>query len=168
MRELGTPLTIHQPSYSLLNRWVEVGEPSLLQACHQADIGTIVFSPLSQGILTDRYLVGVPADSRAAASKSLDPNCLTEEVLQALRELNQIAHQRGQSLAQMALAWVLRNQGPASVDSALIGASSVKQLEANLAATQNTQFDAEELHQIDAACTATGWDIWTTSEISRD
>ena len=168
MRDLGTPLAIHQPSYSMLNRWIEAGEPSLLQTCEDAGIGTIVFSPLSQGVLTDRYLDGVPADSRAAAGKSLDPKSLTEDVLAALRTLNELAKERGQSLAQMALAWILRDQGPASVDSALIGASSVAQLEANLAAVENTAFTSEELEGIDRACAATGWDIWAVPEIARD
>ncbi|MDO5722023.1 MAG: aldo/keto reductase [Actinomycetaceae bacterium] len=159
MRQLGTPLVVHQPSYSMLNRWVERGEPSLLQACEDNSLGTIVFSPLSQGLLTDRYLEGIPADSRAAAGKSLDPNTVTDALVTQLRALNQIAAERGQTLAQMALAWVLRDQGKCSVDSALIGASSVAQLEANLAATQNTDFDEDELALIDAACQASGVEI---------
>src|SRR3982750_3517788 len=127
LRDLGTPLLIHQPSYSMLNRWVEGG---LLDVLEEVGAGCIAFSPLAQGMLTDRYLDGIPADSRAAQGKSLDPSMLSEATLTHVRALNDLAAGRGQSLAQLALAWVLRD---ARVTSVLIGASSVAQLEANVA-----------------------------------
>lgn len=159
-RELGTPLIIHQPSYSILNRWVEDGEPSLLQAAHDNGMGVIAFSPLAQGMLTSRYLDGIPADSRAAAGKSLDEKLLSEENLSHLRALNEIAADRGQSLAQMAIAWVLRDQGEASVTSALLGASSVAQLDDNLDALSNLEFTADELAAIDAHAGVDGINLW--------
>src|SRR5688572_4195755 len=128
LRGLGTPLTIHQPSYSMLNRWIE-GE--LLDVLRDRGIGCIVFTPLAQGMLTDRYLDGIPEDSRAARDDSLDPGWLSEENLDRIRALNAIASNRGQSLAQLALAWTLRD---ARVTSTLVGASSVRQLEQNVAA----------------------------------
>ena len=124
------PLLIHQPSYSMLNRWVEDGDPSLLDVLGEEGIGCIAFSPLAQGMLTDRYLDGIPEDSRAAQGKSLDPSLLSDEALAHIRRLNEIAQARGQSLAQLALAWVLRDE---RVTSVLIGASSVEQLDDNLA-----------------------------------
>ena len=134
LRELGTPLTIHQPSYSMFNRWIETG---LLEVCGQEGVGMIAFTALAQGLLTDRYLDGVPADSRAAQGKSLDRESITEENLARVRALNDIAKGRGQSLAQLALAWVLRDE---RVTSTLIGASSVAQLEDNVAAVQAARF----------------------------
>ena len=140
LRELGTPLLIHQPSYSMLNRWIEA---SLLDVLHESGIGSIVFSPLAQGLLTDRYLQGVPEGSRGARNGSLRPEYLSEENLARVRALQDIATRRGQSLAQLAIAWVLRDE---RVTSALVGASSVDQLEHNLAALNNLQFSADELH----------------------
>ncbi len=159
-RDLGTPLLIHQPSYSILNRWVEDGEPSLLQSAHDNGMGVIAFSPLAQGMLTSRYLDGIPADSRAAAGKSLDQDLLNEENLGHLRALNDIAKERGQSLAQMAIAWVLRDQGDASVTSALLGASSVAQLDDNLDALGNLDFTDEELTSIDKHGGVEGINLW--------
>jgi L-glyceraldehyde 3-phosphate reductase len=139
---LGTPLLIHQPSYSMFNRWIEDG---LLDALDSVGAGSIAFSPLAQGVLTDRYLDGVPEGSRAAgASPFLSSSNLDEATLAKVRALNDIAKRRGQTLAQLAIAWVLRN-----VTSALIGASSVKQLEDNVAATGNLSFEADELAEIE-------------------
>ena len=159
-RSLGTPLVIHQPSYSILNRWVEDGSPSLLQATADNGMGVIAFSPLAQGMLTDRYLDGIPEDSRAAAGKSLDTDLLSDENVNHLRALNDIAGKRGQSLAQMAIAWVLRDQGEASVTSALLGASSVRQLDDNLDALGNLEFTAEELAAIDEHGGVDGVNLW--------
>jgi len=159
-RELGTPLVIHQPSYSILNRWVEDGEPSLLAACAEAGMGTIAFSPLAQGMLTGRYLTGVPADSRAAQGKSLNPELLSDENIGHLRALNDLAAARGQSLAQMAIAWVLRDQGAKTVTTALLGASSVAQLDDNLAALNNLVFTADELAKIDEHGGVQGINLW--------
>src|SRR5829696_5399558 len=142
-RSLGTPLLIHQPSYSLLNRWIE---PGVLEACDQDGLGIIAFSPLGQGMLTDRYLGGIPEDSRAAKDFYLKKDFINEENMARVRALNEIARRRGQKLAQMALAWVLRDP---RVTSALIGASSVKQLETNVAALDNLDFSDAELAQID-------------------
>src|SRR6185312_4363396 len=130
------------PSYSMLNRWVERG---LLDVLGTEGVGCIAFSPLAQGMLTDRYLNGIPEGSRAAQGKSLDPSMLTDAALGHIRRLNEIARERGQSLAQLALQWVLRDQ---RVTSVLIGASSVAQLEANLAAADHTSFTDEELAAI--------------------
>jgi L-glyceraldehyde 3-phosphate reductase len=157
LADLGTPLLIHQPSYSMLNRWVEEG---LLDALDETGTGCIAFSPLAQGMLTDRYLDGVPAESRAAQGKSLAPDLMTPEVLGHVRELNEIARERGQTLAQMALAWVLRHS---RVTSALIGASSVRQLEDNLAATANLTFTDEELQRIDQHAVESGINLWAES-----
>ena len=144
LKELGTPLLIHQPSYSILNRWVEDGLQDVLD---EHGVGSIAYSPLSQGLLTDRYLDGVPADSRAAgASPFLTKDRLTEETLATIRALNDVAKRRGQTLAQLAIAWVLRR---GRVTSALIGASSVAQLENTVAATANLDFTDEELAEID-------------------
>ncbi|MCC3650849.1 MULTISPECIES: L-glyceraldehyde 3-phosphate reductase [Streptomyces] len=141
---LGTPLLIHQPSYSMFNRWVEDG---LLDVLDETGAGSIAFSPLAQGLLTDRYLKGIPEGSRAAGSSPfLTAEGITPETLERVRALHGIAERRGQSLAQMALAWVLRG---GRVTSALIGASSVEQLEANVAAVGNLDFDAGELAEID-------------------
>jgi len=157
LKQLGTPLLIHQPSYSMLNRWVE---ESLLDTLEEQGVGCIAFSPLAQGLLTDRYLDGVPGDSRAAQGKSLDPDQLSEANLAHIRALNQLAVGRGQSLAQMALSWILRDQ---RVTSVLIGASSVKQLEANLAAAQAPEFTDEELKEIDQHAVDAGINIWAKS-----
>jgi L-glyceraldehyde 3-phosphate reductase len=154
LRELGTPVLIHQPSYSMLNRWVE---EALLDTLDDLGVGCIAFSPLAQGLLTDRYLGGVPEDSRAAAGKSLDRDMLSEQNLHSIRALNDVAQQRGQTLAQMAIAWVLRDP---RVTSALIGASSVGQLESSLAAVANTAFDAEELAAIDAHSVQGTVNLW--------
>jgi L-glyceraldehyde 3-phosphate reductase len=143
LRELGTPCLIHQPSYSMLNRWIE---PDLLDAVGDEGMGCIVFSPLAQGLLTDRYLHGIPEDSRAATSRFLDAAQVTDELLTKVRALSEIASPRGQSLAQLALAWVLRDE---RVTSALVGASSVEQLEANVHALDNLAFADEELAAID-------------------
>jgi aryl-alcohol dehydrogenase-like predicted oxidoreductase len=144
LKELGTPLLIHQPSYSILNRWVEDGLQDVLD---EHGVGSIAYSPLSQGLLTDRYLDGVPADSRAAgASPFLTRERLTEDTLATIRALNDVAKRRGQTLAQLAIAWVLRR---GRVTSALIGASSVAQLENTVAATANLDFTGDELAEID-------------------
>ncbi|MEU8364463.1 L-glyceraldehyde 3-phosphate reductase [Nonomuraea sp. NPDC048882] len=140
MRELGTPLLIHQPSYSMINRWIENG---LLDAVEEAGMGCIAFSPLAQGLLTDRYLDGVPTDSRAATSRFLNAEQIN---VQLARDLNEIARTRGQTLAQMALSWVLRDS---RVTSVLIGASSVKQLEDNVACVDGPAFTQDELQAID-------------------
>ena len=151
LKEMGTPLLIHQPSYSILNRWTEDGEPNLYETLDTVGAGSIAFSPLAQGVLTDRYLKGVPADSRAAKEHFLHGSDLTEEKMGRVRALNDIAGERGQSLAQMAIAWILRERPESSpVTSALIGASSVSQLENNVAAINNLEFSEGELRAIDA------------------
>jgi L-glyceraldehyde 3-phosphate reductase len=157
LRRLGTPLLIHQPSYSMLNRWVEDG---LLDVLGAEGVGCIVFSPLAQGLLTDRYLEGVPEGSRASRDGSLSRDMLSEQNLAKVRALNQVAGRRGQSLAQLALAWVLRDQ---RVTSALVGASSVRQLEANLGALDNLAFSEEELAEIDRYATEGAINIWAGS-----
>jgi L-glyceraldehyde 3-phosphate reductase len=157
LRRLGTPLLIHQPSYSMLNRWVEGG---LLDVLGDEGVGCIAFSPLAQGMLTDRYLSGIPADSRAAQGKSLDPELLSDASLAHVRALNEIARSRGQSLAQMALAWALRDE---RVTSVLIGASSVAQLDANLDAVERLDFSAEELATIDGHAVDAGINLWSRS-----
>ena len=163
LRDLGTPLLIHQPSYSMLNRWVEDGEPSLLDVLGDEGIGCIAFSPLAQGMLTDRYLDGIPAGSRAAQGKSLDPALLTEQSLAHVRALNEMARGRGQSLAQLALAWLLRDE---RVTSVLVGASSVAQLDDSLAALANLGFDDDELAAIDRHAVDAGINIWSRSSES--
>jgi L-glyceraldehyde 3-phosphate reductase len=157
LRELGTPFVIHQPSYSMLNRWIE---PDLLDTLGELGIGCIVFSPLAQGMLTDKYLGGIPEGSRASRVSTLSPDLLTPEVLEKIRALNEIAGRRGQSLAQMAVAWVLRDQ---RVTSALVGASSVKQLEANVAALDRLDFTPDELAEIDRYATDSGINLWAAS-----
>jgi L-glyceraldehyde 3-phosphate reductase len=157
LRQLGTPLLIHQPSYSLLNRWIEGG---LLDVLGEEGIGCIVFSPLAQGLLTDRYLDGVPAGSRASREGSLTSDMLTDETLAKVRALRGVAQRRGQSLAQMALAWTLRDP---RVTSTLIGASSVAQLEDNLGALDRLDFDDDELAEIDRYATEAEINIWATS-----
>jgi L-glyceraldehyde 3-phosphate reductase len=160
LREMGVPLLIHQPSYSMLNRWVEDGDPSLLDVLGEEGIGCIAFSPLAQGMLTDRYLDGIPEDSRAAQGKSLDPALLSDEALAHIRRLNEIAQARGQSLAQLALAWVLRDE---RVTSVLIGASSVKQLDDNLAVLDNLEISQAELDAIEQDAVDSGINLWATS-----
>jgi L-glyceraldehyde 3-phosphate reductase len=157
LRELGTPLLIHQPSYSLLNRWIEDG---LLDVLGEEGVGCIVFSPLAQGLLTDRYLHGVPEGSRASRDGSLSRDMLSERNLARVRALNEVARRRGQSLAQMALAWTLRDQ---RVTSTLVGASSVAQLEANIGALDKLSFDEEELVEIDRYATEGDINIWAAS-----
>jgi L-glyceraldehyde 3-phosphate reductase len=157
LRGLGTPLLIHQPSYSLLNRWIE---PELLDALAEVGAGCIVFSPLAQGMLTDKYLHGIPEGSRASRNDSLSPDMLSDEALERIRALNEIAARRGQSLAQMALAWTLRDD---RVTSALIGASSVEQLEATLAALEQPGFDVDELAEIDRYAVDSGINLWAAS-----
>jgi len=157
LRDLGTPLLIHQPSYSMLNRWIEDG---LLDVLGDLGVGCIVFSPLAQGMLTDRYLDGIPADSRAAQRTSLDPAMITDEALAHIRALNEIARARGQSLAQMALAWTLRDP---RVTSTLIGASSVAQLEANVGALDRLDFSDDELEAIEEHAVDGGINIWAES-----
>ena len=161
LREMGVPLLIHQPSYSMLNRWVEGG---LLDTLGERGIGCIAFSPLAQGMLTNKYLGGIPEGSRAAQGKSLSPDLLTDEALAHVRKLNDLAQERGQSLAQMALAWVLRDD---RVTSVLIGASSVEQLEDSAAAVANLRFSDAELEEIDRDAVEAGIDLWRTqSELS--
>ncbi|WP_431867597.1 aldo/keto reductase [Nocardiopsis eucommiae] len=167
MRDLGTPLTVHQPSYSMLNRWVEDG---LLEAASDEGMGVVAFSPLAQGLLTSRYLGGeVPSDSRAGVGRpSWRENMLTEEVLGRARALNQIAAERDQTLAQMAISWVLRDQGPRTVTTALVGASSVEQLEQNLRAVENTEFTEEELRDIDRWAVDSDVNIWWGATASKE
>jgi L-glyceraldehyde 3-phosphate reductase len=161
LKELGTPLLIHQPSYSMLNRWTEDGSPSLYEVLDQVGAGSIAFSPLAQGMLTDRYLHGIPADSRAAKDRFLSESSITEDKLERIRGLNRISADRGQSLAQMAIAWVLRDQPKGSpVTSALIGASSVRQLEDSLAAINNLEFSPEELTAIDEFAVESDINLW--------
>jgi len=144
LRQLGTPCLIHQPSYSMFNRWIEDGLQEVLE---EEGIGTIAFCPLAQGLLTNKYLNGIPANSRAASRHGfLKADQITEEVVAKVRSLNKIAEERGQSLAQMALAWVLRG---GRVTSALIGASNVSQIEENVAALDNLEFSQDELRRID-------------------
>jgi L-glyceraldehyde 3-phosphate reductase len=157
LRSLGTPLLIHQPSYSMLNRWVEGG---LLDVLEDEGVGCIAFSPLAQGMLTAKYLGGIPEDSRASRNGSLSRDQITEQTLTHIRALNDIAATRGQSLAQMAVSWVLRDP---RVTSALIGARTVAQLEENLAAAGKTTFTAEELETIDRHAVEAGINIWAAS-----
>jgi L-glyceraldehyde 3-phosphate reductase len=157
LRELGTPLLIHQPSYSLLNRWVE---EDLLDVLGEEGVGCIAFSPLAQGMLTTKYLDGVPEDSRAAEGRFLTGDMITEESLRHVRALNDMAAARGQELSQMAIAWVLREP---RVTSALIGASSVEQLEQNIASLGNLEFSDEELEAIDRHAVEAGINLWEES-----
>jgi L-glyceraldehyde 3-phosphate reductase len=154
---LGTPPLIHQPSYSLLNRWIEDG---LLEVLGEEGIGCIVFSPLAQGMLTDRYLDGVPAGSRASRPGTLGADLLSEENLARVRALNEVARRRGQTLAQLALAWTLRDP---RVTSTLIGASSVAQLESNVGALDRLAFGDDELAEIDRYAVDSGINLWASS-----
>src|ERR671912_1349999 len=158
LRDLGTPLLIHQPSYSMLNRWIE--DDGLLDVLGDEGTGCIVFSPLAQGLLTDRYLDGVPEGSRAARPGSLDREQLNEQTLAKVRALHELAGRRGQSLAQLAVAWTLRDP---RVTSALLGASSVAQLEDNVAALDRLDFGEDELAEIDRHATEAGIHLWAAS-----
>jgi L-glyceraldehyde 3-phosphate reductase len=161
LRELGTPLLIHQPSYSMLNRWIEDapnhGGPALLDVLGAEGVGCIAFSPLAQGMLTNKYLRGVPSGSRAAQGKSLDPALITDDNVKHIRALDRIAKRRGQTLAQMAISWVLRDP---RVTSALIGASSVEQLDDSLDAVANLTFTDAELAAIDKHAVEGGINLW--------
>jgi L-glyceraldehyde 3-phosphate reductase len=157
LRELGTPLLIHQPSYSMLNRWIE---EDLLGVLEEEGVGCIAFSPLAQGMLTTRYLDGVPEDSRAAKGVFLSEDMLTEERLGHVRALNEIAQRRGQTLAQMAVAWVLRDP---RITSALIGASSVEQLDDTLGALDGLDFSDDDLREIDEHAVEAGINLWEPS-----
>ena len=157
LRELGTPLLIHQPSYSLLNRWIE---DELLDVLAREGAGAIVFSPLAQGLLTGKYLDGVPEDSRVRRGNYFSEEMITEDNLARVRALNEIAQRRGQSLAQLAIAWVLRDP---RVTTALLGASSVAQLEQNVAALDNLDFDAAELEAIDRHAVEGAVNLWEPS-----
>lgn len=173
MADEGCPLLIHQPSYSIVNRWVEEpGEDgdSLLETCADTGLGVIAFSPLAQGLLTDRYLDGIPEDSRVAAHKSFDEDMLSDKNLDMVRRLNDIAQERGQTLAQMALAWILRPQGDygeETVTSALVGASSVEQLDQNLDTINNLEFSDAELKAIDDVAFDAGINIWAQATASK-
>jgi L-glyceraldehyde 3-phosphate reductase len=160
LRELGTPLLIHQPSYSMLNRWIE---QELLDVLAREGVGAIVFSPLAQGLLTDRYLDGVPDDSRVSRGNYFSSDMLSEQNLQRVRALNEIARGRGQTLAQLAISWALRD---GRVTSALLGASSVHQLEQNVAALGRLDFDEQELAEIDRHAQEGGIDLWAESSSS--
>jgi len=157
LRELGTPLLIHQPSYSLLNRWIE---EDLLDVIGREGVGSIVFSPLAQGMLTDKYLDGIPEGSRASLGSSLSTDMISEANLAHIRALNELARGRGQSLAQMAIAWTLRDP---RVTSSLIGASSVRQLEDSLGALRGLEFSGDELEAIDRHAVDAGINLWRTS-----
>jgi L-glyceraldehyde 3-phosphate reductase len=157
LRELGTPLLIHQPSYSMFNRWIE---EELLDVLESEGVGAIVFSPLAQGLLTDKYLDGVPEDSRVRRGNYFSSELLTEENVHRVRALNDIAGRRGQSLAQLAIAWALRDP---RVTSALLGASSVRQLEQNVAALDRLTFDPAELEEIEQHAVDGGINLWATS-----
>ena len=158
LRDLGTPLLIHQPSYSMLNRWVE--NDGLLDVLEEEGVGCIAFSPLAQGMLTDKYLDGVPPGSRAARDSSLSTDLLRPETLEHVRALDRMAQERGQSLAQLALAWALRDE---RVTSVLVGASSVRQLEQNVAASSAPPFTDDELARIDQHAVDAGIDLWAPS-----
>jgi L-glyceraldehyde 3-phosphate reductase len=160
LRGLGTPLLIHQPSYSLLNRWIE---EDLLDVIGREGVGAIVFSPLAQGMLTDKYLEGIPEGSRASLDRSLSPDMISDQNLAHVRALNELARDRGQSLAQMAIAWTLRDP---RVTSSLIGASSVRQLEDSLGALRGLEFSDDELAAIDRHAVDAGINLWKTSSDS--
>jgi len=157
LHELGTPLVIHQPSYSMLNRWIE---PELLDVLGELGVGCIVFSPLAQGMLTDKYLDGIPEGSRASRDGSLSPSLIDEQALAKIKALNEIAARRGQTLAQLALAWTLRDP---RVTSTLVGASSVEQLEANVATLEKLDLTEDELAEIDRYATEADINLWAAS-----
>jgi L-glyceraldehyde 3-phosphate reductase len=154
LRDLGTPLLIHQPSYSMFNRWVEDG---LLEACEDEGVGIIAFAALAHGLLTDRYLDGIPDDSRLRVGEQFTEDMISDENLERVRALSAIAAERGQTLAQMAIAWVLRD---ARVTSTVVGASSLRQLEQNLAAVQQLAFSDDELREIDRYAVEAGINLW--------
>ena len=158
LRDLGTPMLIHQPSYSILNRWVETD--GLKDTLAELGLGSIAFVPLAQGILTRKYLNGIPTDSRAAQGKSLNPALITPQALASVRALDGLAQARGQTLAQMALAWVLRDGG---ITSALIGASRPEQVVDCAGAVHNLTFTVEELAQINAISEQRDLNLWATS-----
>ncbi len=158
LRQLGTPLLIHQPSYSMLNRWIE--HDHLLDTLEELGVGCIAFSPLAQGLLTNRYLDGVPADSRVATGGAMSADMLTDERLSRVRALNEVAARRGQTLAELALVWALRDPRMTSL---VIGASSVAQLEDNVAALTNTDLTDAELAEVDRYATESGIDLWAES-----
>ncbi len=160
LKRLGTPLLIHQPSYSMLNRWIE---EALLEVLGQEGIGCIVFTPLAQGLLTDKYLSGIPEGSRASQHGSLSPDQINDDTLAKVRGLNTIAKRRGQTLAQMALAWTLRDP---RVTSTLVGASSVQQLEQNIASLDRLEFAPEELAEIDRYATESKINLWASATAS--
>ncbi len=162
LKDLGTPCLIHQPSYSMINRWVE--EDGLLATLEDLGVGSIVFSPLAQGMLTDKYLDGIPDDSRAAQNKSLQSGFLTDRNIANIRNLNAIAGRRGQTLAQMALAWVLRG---GHVTTALIGASRPEQVEDCVRALENPEFTDEELAEIDSYAREADINLWAASAERR-
>src|SRR5207244_7210350 len=157
LRDLGTPLLIHQPSYSMLNRWIE---PELLDTLGELGVGCIGFSPLAQGMLTDKYLHGIPEGSRASRDGSLSPRLITDTAMEKIRALNEVAERRGQTLAQLALAWTLRDP---RMTSTLVGASSVEQLESNVAAIDRLDFTEGELAEIDRYATDADINIWAES-----
>jgi len=157
LRDLGMPLLIHQPSYSMLNRWIE---PELLDTLEELGVGCIGFSPLAQGMLTDKYLDGIPEGSRASRNGSLSSKLITDAAMEKIRALNEIARGRGQTLAQLALTWTLRDP---RMTSTLVGASSVEQLESNVAAIDRLDFTEEELGEIDRYATDADVNIWAES-----
>ena len=158
LKDLGTPCIIHQPSYNMINRWVETD--GLKDTLKELGIGSIAFTPLAQGMLTAKYLNGVPAESRAADDKSLNPDMLSEQTIANLRSLNAIAERRGQTLAQMALSWVLRD---GSITTALIGASKPEQIVDCVGALKNLEFTAEELAEIDQFSSNGNVNLWARS-----
>jgi L-glyceraldehyde 3-phosphate reductase len=158
LNDLGTPCLIHQPSYSMLNRWVE--RDGLKDTLQELGVGSIAFSPLAQGMLSTKYLSGVPGNSRAAQDKSLSPNMLSEQALSNIRQLNEIAKARGQTLAQMAIAWVLREGG---ITTALIGASKPAQITDCAEAIKNLNFTSQELANIDKYAMEEGINLWALS-----
>ena len=163
LRDLGTPLLIHQPSYSMLNRWIET--EGLLDTAAELGIGVIGFTALAQGLLTDRYLDGIPEGSRAARGETFDRDWLTEEMIERLRALDDLASRRGQTLAQLALAWALRDE---RITSLVIGASSVEQLEQNVGSLDNLELSAEELTEIDQHTTADAdVDLWAQARVGE-
>ena len=158
LKDLGTPCVIHQPSYNMLNRWVE--RDGLKDTLAELGMGSIAFTPLAQGMLTDKYLNGIPEDSRASQGTSLDPRSLSADIVESIRKLNDIATARGQTLAQMAIAWVLRGEG---ITSALIGASRPQQVIDCAGTVQRLDFSAEELAEIDRICGEEGINLWSRS-----
>jgi L-glyceraldehyde 3-phosphate reductase len=159
LRGLGTPLLIHQPSYSMLNRWIE---SELLDTLEEEGVGCIAFSPLAQGMLTDRYLDGIPEGSRASRRATLSPDLITDETMAKIRALNELAAGRGQTLAQMALAWALRDP---RMTATVLGASGVEQLEANVGALEKLDFTEDELAEIDKYATESGINLWARSTV---